>query len=170
MEQATTDILQSVLGDEFKIAVDKKDRIIKALELEAQKLQDLIDFRKKELEDLDKKKGGLNDAIILAYFDKDESLKKAQEDFEKSKLSSVSALDAREKALDAKEALHESNIQKNTEYVQKFNKEKAEFANRKKAVVETLAESLKMHSELLGDAITALQEPYEETKEPRVFS
>lgn len=162
MEQVTQDLMSSVLSDEFKIAVEKKDKVLRGLDLEATKLQDTITARRKELDELDNKKAGLQDAIIMAYQDKEDYLKKEKDNFEQSKENSTKSIEDREKSLDKRECLHEQIVKSHFDTVSNFNKEKADFSNKKKAIVETLSESLKIHSSLLGDAIEALNDPYSE--------
>ena len=162
MEGQTEEILSSVLGDEFKIEVEKRDTIIKKLNAQIAVANDEFIAKTKEVESLTIRKNGLQDDLNLAYLNKEESFKKDQENFKQSIANSTSSLEGREKLLDKRGMEHDANVKAHQENVAAFNKEKLDFSNRKKAIFETLTESFNLHSSLLQDAIKALQEPYQE--------
>src|ERR1700690_4151762 len=103
MEKATEEAIASVFGGELKLEVEKKDRLIKALNAEIKSAHDKVEAIKKELDELSVRKAGLQDESINAYSDKEADLKKRREDFETSVKNSTHALDQREKELEDKE-------------------------------------------------------------------
>lgn len=165
MQNQTQDVLTSVLGEEFKIEVEKRDKILASLNNQKDTVQKEIDCIKEELKELSIRKSGLQDDINLAYQNKEEELKNAKDSFEQSKTNTISSLEDREKLFDKNVSEHEKNVNVHNGNVAQFNKEKVDFINRKKAIVETLSESLKIHTDLLSDAILAIKEPFQEEKQ-----
>jgi chromosome segregation ATPase len=163
MQQQTEDILTSFLGSDFKVQIDKQDKILASMNNQQETILKEIEMSKKELDELTAKNSSLQDDIKLAYLNKETELKTAQDNFETSKSNSTAALDAREKNLEDNQAKHEANVQAHLQAVNDLGREKSQFETKKKAIVETLTGIFNSHNEVIKDALNVLNEKPEES-------
>lgn len=158
MESQTQDVLTSILGDEFKVEVEKRDKIIKQLNARKESLESEILSLGKQLEELNVKKNGLQEEITLAYSKKEEDFKKEKSDFESSKSNSISALDTREKNLNDAEIVYSNKVKEHQNNTAKLAHDKSEFEMKKTSIAETLEQAGQAHTDLFKEAVDALRE------------
>ncbi len=157
MENQTNDAIASVMTDEFKAELVRRNNVLRTLNYQEESVKSRIIDLNKEIEELTNKKLNIEKELSPLRDSLENEYKQKNESFEITKSSVTKSLDNSTKELENRIISHETSVKSHVDNVQEFNKEKEAFKSQRLEVSGALKELSVQFNEFIQEAIHSIE-------------